>query len=321
MLEEHIIDAIASAAPAGPARLKAGVLVETFLAHFERRFGHLSVLGTEVPFYVRIAAWHIEEVGPEMEEVWLAGFADVLFSLNGIPFVQELKTTGKWEESEWLDEIGQSPQPPAEALALSCGTFALPARLLRPAVPGAEAMVSVCAITKTNQPDVWPADLSKSVIEFSPARLARFARYVEGRGRQILTLRAAAPDGPWGWTGPHCALFKSKAKDGGKQEYCRFYDQCCAHDAPPCAYTERSGPETRSDELRRTIETAEGLERGYLDRPNVVVLSPSSLQTSNQCMELYRLTRMAPREHKLSTEIGTATHAGIQAFLQRRVEV
>ena len=306
-LHDIITDAVSVSSTNAGVRTTAAKLAEAWIeygygtADEPGRFRHLEIIGTEVPFWVRLG-----------ETVYAAGYADTLFreTTTGTVFVQEIKTTksDKWYgESDWLKEIKRSAQPAIEALATVAGRWGATGMTIGDSGATGGACVQVAALTKTSAPDLWPKDPKDGVLVYTPDTLAACRAMLLATAAAIFKLRKQA--GPWQWTGRQCIVFEG----GGKKRDCEFMEPFCAAHAVAEKVTVEDG---RSSDLRRLIERVEGMTAGQLDDPGYVVLSKSSIELLHGCWEKYRIGKELGHRGPSSTamEIGSATHAAIGAL-------
>lgn len=313
MLNESLLAALSASTENVSARTVAAGLLETWIEKYPRRFGHLRVLGAEVPFWSHLAETPFDSPPRDRCSVWIAGWADVLMTHDptGAFFPQELKTTSAKTEDDWLRELRRDPQPAIEALCLSEGRWG-PTGTRFPQSPDGITRVQVAGITKTSRPAIWPVNPDEGVFEYTPAVLQRLKPALIARAEVILLLRRLQSGGPWQVPGRQCHAFNRDC------EYLRH----CVPDKDGLIVPVPAGPADQNEKtqkLRAIIESCEGLSKGSLTSPDVVVLSASSYSTGTQCLEKFRISRVSPGKSTQALDVGTAFHAGAAAFHQSLV--
>src|SRR3990172_2451830 len=252
------------------------------------------------------AMFNVDEV-ESVFAVWidtgtlLVGVRDVVGSDADGPLSCEWKSTKEpqknkdgsdsawWNEDTWLDSLLNGVQLPCYAVA-ACSE---------------NPRIMVRAILKSTPPQFWPSKGS-GIYQF-PNELVTLTR-------SVLVVRAAAiraarktQNVPWALPGLHCT--------NKYRRVCPYYETVCKpHTNPPAQA--RAGFD-KDDPGYAGIKKA-GLDPDELPL-ELVIFSASSLDTSQQCLERYRLLTSCfyKKDSDYELQVGTALHAGLANVYQQ----
>jgi len=226
----------------------------------------------------------------------------------------EWKTTKEqtkwWNEDKWLESITDGSQIAVYALALQSGTY-YPKHGGRVIPAVGEPRIRVRAISKSNPPVVWPRDESDGIITFSPERLNATKQALLSAADSIRVRRKRT--GVWGLPGIHCTnQFK---------RLCEFHQDCTEQVQAETVWGEDSLGKT---DPARTLAIPHIGEK--VNNPELVILSASSFQSAQECVEKYRRSLVAEDgESSMALDTGSVFHSvvaesyrQIQESLKRR---
>jgi len=268
-------------------------LVEAWVGRWaEQDAASLNVDEVEFPFAVWID-----------QGTLLVGVQDVIGTDADGPLSCEWKSTKEpqknkdgsdsawWNEDVWIDQLLNGVQLPCYAVA-ACSE---------------NPRIMVRAIVKSMPPRFWP---SKGTGIYS------FPNELVTLTRSVLVARAAAiraarktQNVPWALPGIHCT--------NKFRKLCPYYEDVCKpHQNPP--------PQART-QFDKDDPGYAGIKKAGLDPDelpeDLVIFSASSLDTSQQCLERYRLltSGLYKKDSDYEQQIGTALHAGLaEVYRQQR---
>lgn len=209
-----------------------------------------------------------------------------------------------WNEDVWLEQMRDGVQLAVYGIALRKGIFygkGRPYKIHHMHNP----RILIRLAVKSQPPRFWPTKPEDGIFQFPGTYLDIVERSLIARAEAIRAARRSEMI-PWAVPGIHC--------ENKFHRKCAHLETCLEHKNPPNVHGQIFDP---NDPGSAAIVAA-GIP---VNDPETVILSASSIQASQECLEKYRIhsVSVGEKESDEGLDVGTGVHCGVAEYYRQQM--